>query len=298
MTVGEQGFLLLTGYLADPECKPLTVAQFRNLTLRARQLEKPEQDRDLTERDIVSLGFDRAFARRVISLLSRTEQLQWYLERGKRQDCFPITRISAQYPDRLRDLLGAEAPGVIWAKGDVALLQRPAIALVGSRDLHTENREFAYQVGKQAALQGYALVSGDARGADRTAQDSCLEHGGGVISIVSDELEKHTAKENVLYLSEEGFDLSFSSHRALQRNRLIHCMGSKTFVAQCTLGKGGTWNGTTNNLRFGWSPVFCFHDGSDASNELKNLGAVLIAPEQLGDIGALRSAEINFIDQE
>ena len=297
MTAREQGFLLLTGYLSDPESKPLTVSQFRNLTLRARDLQKPEQDRELTEDDIVSLGFDRAFARRVVSLLSRTEQLQWYLELGKRRDCFPVTRISPQYPDRLRDRLGAEAPGVIWAKGDATLLQHPAIALVGSRDLRNENREFAYQVGKQAALQGFTLISGDARGADRTAQDSCLEWGGSVISIVSDELAKHTAKENVLYLSEEGFDLGFSSYRALQRNRLIHCMGSKTFVAQCTFGKGGTWNGTTNNLRFGWSPVFCFRDESQASRELHQLGAVLIHPEQLCDISALKEAEIKFIDQ-
>ena len=297
MTAQEQGFLLLTGYLSDPECRPLTVAQFRNLTLRARQMEKPAHDRELTETEIVSMGFDREFAQRVIRLLSRTEQLQWYLEQGRRRDCFPITRVSPSYPDRLRDRLGAEAPGVIWAKGDVSLLQQPAIALVGSRDLHDENRAFARLVGKQAALQGFTLVSGDARGADKTAQDSCLEHGGTVISIVCDELEKHTAADNVLYFSETGFDLAFSSHRALQRNRLIHCLGGKIFVAQCTLGKGGTWSGTKNNLRFGWSPVFCFRDGSDASRELKDLGAVLIDPEQLENISVLKPAEMNFIDQ-
>ena len=140
-------------------------------------------------------------------------------------------------------------------------------------------------------------MSGDARGADKTAQDSCLEHGGTVISVVCDELEKHAATENVLYLSEEGSDLGFSSHSALQRNRLIHCLGSKTFVAQCALGKGGTWNGTKNNLRFGWSPVFCFRDESEASRELKELGAILINPEQLNSIAALKPAEINFIDQ-
>lgn len=297
MTVGEQGFLLLTGYLADPECKPLTVAQFRNLTLRMHAAEKPEQERELTQEDIIALGFDRAFAQRVIGLLSREEQLEWYLQRGKQHGCAPITRISGDYPDRLRRRLGAEAPGVIWAKGDVSLLQQPAVALVGSRDLCDENREFAYQVGKQAALQGYALVSGDARGADRTAQESCLAHGGTVISIVSDELYKHTAAENMLYISEEGFDIGFSSYRALQRNRLIHCLGIKTFVAQCTLGKGGTWSGTKNNLRFGWSPVFCFHDESEASRELKELGAALIEAEQLDDIAALKPAEMNFIDQ-
>lgn len=297
MTAREQGFLLLTAFLGDPECRPLTVAQFRNLTLRVRGMKKPEQDREMTEDDLVALGCDRAFARRVIVLLSRTEQLQWYLERGARRGCMPITRICEQYPARIRKQLGAEAPGVIWAKGDISLLQRPAVALVGSRDLNPENREFARQVGKQAALQGITLVSGHARGADKTAQDSCLKNGGTVISIVSDELEKYTAVPNMLYLSEEGFDLAFSSHRALQRNRLIHSLGQKTFVAQCVLGRGGTWNGTRNNLLHGWSPVFCFRDGSDASRELEQLGAVLIKPEELGDMAGLRPAEMNFMDQ-
>lgn len=297
MTAREQGFLLLTAFLGDPECRPLTVAQFRDLTLRARGMKKPEQDRELTEADIMALDCDRAFARRVIGLLSRTQQLQWYLERGARRGCTPITRISRQYPVRLRKQLGAEAPGVIWAKGDVSLLQGPAVALVGSRDLNPDNREFARLVGKQAALQGITLVSGHARGADRTAQDSCLENGGAVISVVSDELEKHTAHPNMLYLSEEGFDLAFSSHRALRRNRLIHSLGEKTFVAQCTLGRGGTWDGTRNNLRHGWSPVFCFRDGSDACRELEQLGAAIIQPEDLGNIEALHSVEMNFMDQ-
>lgn len=297
MTAREQGFLLLTAYLGDPDCRPLTVAQFRDLTLRARGMKKPEQDRELTEVDIMALDCDRAFARRVINLLSRTQQLQWYLERGKHRGCTPITRISPQYPAYLRNRLGAEAPGVIWAKGDVSLLQRRAVALVGSRDLFSENREFARLVGKQAAMQGFTLVSGHARGADRAAQDSCLENGGSVISVVSDELEKHREHPNVLYLSEEGFDLAFSSHRALQRNRLIHSLGEKTFVAQCALGRGGTWDGTRNNLRHSWSPVFCFQDGSDASRELSQLGAVLIVPEQLADIPALHSAEMNFMVQ-
>jgi predicted Rossmann fold nucleotide-binding protein DprA/Smf involved in DNA uptake len=297
MTAREQGFLLLTGYLGDPECRPLTVAQFRNLTLRAQKMQKPEQDRAMTAADIIAMGYDRAFACRVIDLLSRTEQLQWYLQQGVCCGCMPITRVSQLYPHRLRKRLGPEATGVIWAKGNLSLLQRNAVALVGSRDLCHENREFARLVGKCAALQGYTLVSGHARGADRTAQDSCLKNGGSVISVVADELEKYTASENILYLSEEGFDLGFSTQRALQRNRLIHCLGDKTFVAQCTLGRGGTWSGTTGNLHHGWSPVFCFRDGSEPSRELEQLGAVLIEYDQLNDIAGLQTAEISFIDQ-
>lgn len=83
------------------------------------------------------------------------------------------------------------------------------IALVGSRDLCEENARFATELGAQVAKQGYTLVSGNARGADSTAQEACLAAGGQVVSIVSDPLMVHRTRENVLYVSENGFDEPF-----------------------------------------------------------------------------------------
>ena len=51
-------------------------------------------------------------------------------------------------------------------------------------------------------------------------------------------------------------------------------MGEKTLVAQCHNGTGGTWDGTTENLRRGWSPVFVYDDGSDGARALIARGAV------------------------
>lgn len=297
MTSGEQGFLLLTGYLGDPQRRPLTVPQFRELSKRMQLMNRPEQDRDINEEDLVAIGCNRGFAQRVLSLLSQMEQLTWYLNKGKRAGCIPVTRVTEGYPVAVRKRLGLEAPGVLWAKGDLSLLNMPKIALVGSRDLREENRIFAENVGRQAALQGYTLVSGNARGADSVAQECCLESGGSVICVVADELEKHPAQQDVLYLSEDGFDIVFSPHRALQRNRIIHSLGSSTFVAQCGLKRGGTWDGTEKNLQNCWSNVFCFRDGSNASKELEQLGAVLIDMQQLQNISALQPNTINFIDQ-
>lgn len=297
MTPREQGFLLLTGYLGDLERKPLTVPQFRELTRRVRAMERPSREGELTPEDLTAIGCSRAFANRVVRLLDQTEQLQWYLSQGKRALCSPITRVTEGYPEVVRKHLGLEAPGVLWAKGDLSLLETPKVALVGSRELREENRVFAEEVGKQAALQGYTLVSGDARGADRTAQESCLYYGGRVISVVADQLAKHPVRENVLYLSEDGFDLAFSAQRALHRNRVIHCLGMCTFVAQCRLKKGGTWDGTEKNLQNCWSSVYCLRDDSPASKELEQMGVALITPEDLGDIAALQPSIINFIDQ-
>ena len=220
-------------------------------------------------------------------MLAEEELLHHYLVRGKCLECVPVTRVTDAYPLLLRQRLGLDSPGTLWAKGDLSLLHTPAISLVGSRELKPENRDFAKAVGLHAARYGLTLVSGNARGADRTAQDSCLAAGGKVISIVADELRKYHCRENVLYISEEDYDSPFSAQRALSRNRCIHALGQMVFVAQSDLQKGGTWDGTARNLRFGWSPVACFRDGSAASKELEQMGAYLIVVEELEDFSGL-----------
>lgn len=273
------------------------MAQLRTLAQRVRQMDAPTQNREMNAEDLVHLGYDRNTAHRILGLLTDTQQLQWYVSKGQRSGSYPITRVSSDYPPALKTALGMEAPGCLWAKGDVSILQTPAVSLVGSRDLSPKNREFAREAGRQAALQGFTLISGNARGADQAAQDACLEAGGKVISIVADRLDRHPHRENVLYLSEDGFDLDFSTPRALSRNRVIHALGSITLVAQCALEVGGTWDGTTKNLRCGWSRVCCFEDGTAAATELACRGAMLIDIHQLEDLSSLDEKEQNFIDQ-
>lgn len=296
MKAAEKGFLLLTSQLGDPQSKPLTVAQFRRLTAFARNMEKPTENRELTCEDLMQLGYDRQWADHILRLLNREEQLEYYVNQAARNGCYPITRIGADYPENLRNRLGNDAPGSLWARGDRNLLNQPAIALVGSRDLSEENRKFAEEAGRQAALQGYVLVSGNARGADKTAQDSCLEAGGQVISIVADSLKKCKDRSDMLYLSEDGFDCGFSTLRALSRNRLIHAMGLLTLVAQCSYCKGGTWTGTTQNLQHDWSPVFCFQDGSAGVRELTQCGANTVDIGELADFKTLQKQNISFFD--
>ena len=293
MRPAEQGFLLLCSHLGDPQRPVLTQAQLRNLSRRVNGA-KRQPDRELEERDLLALGYDREMARRITQLLSDEDQLSWYLRKGKRAGCLPVTRISGAYPNRLSSKLGLDAPGCLWAKGDLSLLEKPAIALVGSRELRKENAAFAREAGRQAALQGYVLVSGNARGADRTAQDACLAAGGQVISIVADQLADKPENEQILWLSEDGFDLPFSNPRALSRNRLIHTMGQAALVAQCDMGKGGTWSGTTANLRHGWSPVFCCADRSEAAGELSRLGAQEIVILELADLAKLGGQKVTF----
>lgn len=290
MNPRERGFLLLTSHLGDPDRSVLTVAQLRTLAMRVQDMVPEQTDRELTEADLMVLGYNREMAERIVHLLAQESLLDAYLAKGKRQGSVPITRVSDWYPHILRQRLGLDSPGCLWARGDVEILNTPAIALVGSRDLREPNREFAEAVGAQAARQGLTLVSGNARGADRAAQEACLRAGGKVISIVADSLNRVPLR-NVLYLSEDGFDVEFSAQRALSRNRCIHALGRMVFVAQSELKKGGTWSGTVRNLRFGWSPVVCFRDGSEAAEQLEQMGAYQIGLADLQDFTCLQTPD-------
>ena len=294
MTGAEMGFLLLSSQLGNPDRKVLTTAQLRVLGQRVRQLQVDDPNRDLTQRDLQALGYGEDMARRILALLDETELLEHYCMRSIKADCTYLSRICAAYPEALRQKLGDDSPGVLWAKGDLSLLSLPKVALVGSRELLPENREFAKEVGRQAALQGCVLVSGNARGADKAAQDACLAAGGQVISVVADKLESHSIRPNVLYLSEDGFDCDFSAQRAISRNRVIHALGGKTFVAQCGYQTGGTWDGSVKNLRFGWSTVYCFEDGSPAQSLLLEMGANTVTMEELSNITDLNNRNISL----
>lgn len=282
MTPAGRGFLLLCSHLGNPDRHPLTAAQLRQLAVRVTGRREETGEGSLTPQHLVALGYSWSMARHITGLMGEEALLDRYLT--KAGDCVPIPRGEGAYPLLLRQRLGLDSPGCLWARGNEKLLHTPAVALVGSRDIGEPNGEFARQVGIQAARQGLTLVSGNARGADRMAQRACLQAGGRVISIVADDLRSHPGGENLLFLSQEDYDAPFSAQRALSRNRCIHALGLAVFVAQAELGQGGSWDGTVKNLHQGWSPVACFADGSEAMARLMDQGAAPVSMAQLGDL--------------
>ena len=181
---------------------------------------------------------------------------------------------------------------MLFAKGEAELLSARCISVVGSRELSGEGRVFAAEAGRRIAAEGFALCSGGAAGADRAAQDACLAHGGSAVIFPAGRLTDCPAQEHVLYLAEQAYDAPFSTPRALGRNYLIHAMGEKTLVAQCRAGSGGTWDGTTENLKHGWSPVFVHDDGTPGARALIERGAAAV--RTLGRLDELQPEQLHF----
>ncbi len=290
MTPAERGFLLLCAELGDGR-KPLTPAQLRTLRTRvlARTGETEDPERELRPSDLRALGYEEDFAARVADLLGRERELDRYLSVAAELGIHGLTRISQHYPARLR-CLGEAAPAVVFCRGNLSLLDRPAVALVGSRELTAAGERFACRIGAMAAGEGFVLVSGNARGADQAAQNACLSAGGSVVSVLPDGLQDHVpSSQRIAYLCEWGWHLPMVGYRALERNRLIHALGEKTFVAQ-SHRTGGTWSGSEENLRRGWSPLFVHDDGSPGCEALIAMGANPVKLEELRSLRALEPA--------
>ena len=68
-------------------------------------------------------------------------------------------------------------------------------------------------------------------------------------------------------------------------------------MAQSGMKTGGTWDGTVKNLRFGWSSVYCYDDGSEGMGLLADMGATLIGPESLASFYELPEPEHCLFDR-
>ena len=272
----------------------LSLAQARELSRRARAAGIGEEDpfRDVTVKDVRRLGYSEYEAGHIVSLLGRERQLDGYLLAAEKAGVTVITRLDNRFPRKLREQLGARCPAALFCRGDLRLLQRPCISVVGSRHLAQPGAQFAAQAGCLAAKEGFTLCSGDAMGADRTAQEACLSNGGSVLIFPATELVYCPIRKNTLYAAEGGFELGFSAQRALGRNRFIHAMGEKTLVAQTSFGKGGTWNGSLDNLQHEYSPLFVFDDGSEGVRALCARGATPV--QALTSLQALTPAQLSF----
>lgn len=78
----------------------------------------------------------------------------------------------AEYPERLREIY--DPPPVLWVRGDVNLLKRPAIAVVGTRHPTPYGSGIAEMLSRDLAARRLLIVSGMARGIDSCAHKGAL----------------------------------------------------------------------------------------------------------------------------
>jgi DNA processing protein len=98
------------------------------------------------------------------------------------------------YPARLREIY--DPPVVLWMRGSTALLARPGIAVVGTRQPSPYGSGMAELLSRDLANRGLVILSGMARGVDTAAHKGAIEAGGKTVAVWGTGIDVVYPKEN------------------------------------------------------------------------------------------------------
>lgn len=191
----------------------------------------------------------------------------------------------AAYPAPLYDL--PDAPPLLWARGNIDLLQQDGIALVGARNASSLGLRMARALARDLGTSGQVVISGLARGIDAAAHEAALStgtiavFGGGVDRIYpaeNKELAKRVLKQGLI-LSEQAMGLHPQARHFPPRNRIISGL-SKAVVVVEAAAKSGSLITARNALDQGRDvlavPGHPFDARAAGCNILIRDGAVLV----------------------
>ncbi|MFF2888062.1 DNA-processing protein DprA [Paenibacillus sp. NPDC057967] len=157
-----------------------------------------------------------------------------------RDDVAVLTPFDVEYPSILLEI--AQPPWVLYAKGRLELLERPAVAMVGTRVPTAYGRHMASAIAQELSEAGVTVVSGLARGIDSKAHEAAMKGPGGTIAVLPTPIDTCYPTENAslfrqlsekgLLLSETPIGTKLHPGQFHQRNRIIAALSRATIVVE------------------------------------------------------------------
>lgn len=155
----------------------------------------------------------------------------------------------------------SDPPIVLWAKGDLGLLLKPMIGIVGTRRPSSYAHRHTQRITLELAQKGFVIVSGLARGIDGLAHSECLRHQLPTVAVMGSGLDRIYPSEHKnmaeiigskggLLLSEYPPGTPPSSHHFPQRNRIISGLSQGIIVMESGL-MGGSMHTANTGLNQG-----------------------------------------------
>lgn len=211
-------------------------------------------------------------ADRLRRLLGRGLQLSQAVERWQTRAIWVFSRADDEYPWRLKTVLRGDSPALLYGCGDMSLLNKGGLAVVGSRNVDDSLVEYTMEIGRLAAAAGATIVSGGAKGIDQAAMRGALEAGGQVCGVLADSLERQVMNREHRNMIMEGqlalvspYDpnAGFNVGHAMQRNKSIYALADAALVASSDVDKGGTWAGAVEQLgKSNHAPIYVRSTGA------------------------------------
>lgn len=199
------------------------------------------------------------------------------------------------YPKALRKAINEEGkldpPLLLWYRGDISILNMPAIAVIGTREATPEGIAGGEYLSGEFAKRGFNIVSGLAVGCDTCGHKGALKVGGKTTAILANgldhdsiyppenqDLAEEIVEKGGLLLSEYRIKSTVNRYNLVARDRLQAGLALATLVVQ-TGEHGGTMHAATATLK-ARKPLYTMLFKDDSTNQHeKCLGNALLVKQ-------------------
>ncbi|MDD2840152.1 MAG: DNA-processing protein DprA [Rickettsiales bacterium] len=196
-----------------------------------------------------------------------------------------ITYIDKEYPQLLREI--NDFPPILTTLGNLELLNKESIAIVGSRNASSNGCNFATKLAKELGEKGFVITSGFASGIDTAGHTGGLNTGtiavlgGGIDNIYprGNEYLYYEIKNKGLIISEFPFNSTPKAENFPSRNRIVSGLSRAVIIIEA-----GIRSGTIHTARQALEqnrellvvPGNPYDERSDGCNKLIKEGATII----------------------
>jgi DNA processing protein len=185
-------------------------------------------------------ALDSLFSAAVAESVSRA--LQWAAQPGNHI----VTLADETYPRALLEI--PDPPPLLYATGRIELLNRPSLAVVGSRNATAQGESNAESFSRALSEAALTIVSGLALGIDAAAHRGGLAGGGSTVAVLGSGIDVLYPKRNAelgaqiarrgLLVSEFPLGTGPIAHNFPRRNRLISGLARGCLVVEAAAASG------------------------------------------------------------
>ncbi|MFC1668611.1 DNA-processing protein DprA [Chlamydiota bacterium] len=201
---------------------------------------------DERERDLLGLKILTPLQVSLIKKWNTSFNIKEELILIKKEGVNLIPFYDQKYPERLKMIY--DPPPLLYTKGLLTCDKSNAFAVVGSRRATIYGTMTSYTISYELAQRGITIVSGVARGIDRSAHKGALDARGSSIGVLGNGIAViYPAENKDLYnqLAEQGLLISEFSMRTKpyrynfpRRNRLLSALSLGVLVVEATQKSG------------------------------------------------------------
>ena len=141
---------------------------------------------------------DKIISDRIIEIIidkKYRENLNKYIEYMEKEKINIITQDDIEYPDKLKQIY--DSPMYLFIKGNVSLLKRKSIAIVGSRYCTNYGKIIAKSLAEDLVKNNIIIVSGLAKGIDEFSHIGALKNEESTIAVLGSSIDNIYPKENI-----------------------------------------------------------------------------------------------------